>query len=120
MKIVVVEDDILLFRHYERILKRADIKAYHATHALEAIDVIDEIHPDVIVADMLLTGSTALPLLHELQSHDDLAKIPVVMITNLAADISLDTLKPYGVKKLLDKMTMKPNDLIDGARSVVI
>ena len=120
MKIVVVEDDVLLFRHYERILQRVDMEVHHASHALEAIDVIDEVHPDVIIADMLLTGSTALPLLHELQSHDDLAKIPVVMVTNLAADISLDTLKPYGVKKLLDKMTMKPDDLIAAARSVVL
>lgn len=120
MKIVIVEDDILLFRHYERMLSRANIEVHHASHALEAIDMIDEVHPDVIIADMLLTGSTALPLLHELQSHDDLAKIPVVMVTNLAADISLDTLQPYGVKKLLDKMTMKPNDLIAAARSVTI
>ena len=58
MKIVVVEDDVLLFRHYERILKRADIEVHHTSHALEAIDVIDEVHPDVIIADMLLTGST--------------------------------------------------------------
>lgn len=118
MKIVIVEDDILLFRHYERILKRVDIEVHHASHALQAIDVIDEVHPDVIIADMLLTGSTALPLLHELQSHDDLAQIPVVVVTNLAADMSLETLKPYGVKKLLDKVTMKPDDLIAAARSV--
>lgn len=120
MKVVVVEDDTLLFRHYERILKRADIETYHAAHALEAIDVIDDVQPDVIMADMLLTGSTALPLLHELQSHDDLAQIPVVVVTNVAADISLDTLKPYGVKKLMDKMTMKPDELVAAVRNLGI
>ena len=120
MKVVIVEDDVLLFRHYERILNRAQIDVYHASHALKAIHVIDEVSPDVIVADMLLTGSTALPLLHELQSHDDLAKIPIIVVTNLAADISIDTLKPYGVRKILDKMTMKPDDFIAAVRSMAL
>jgi len=120
MKVVVVEDDILLFRHYERILKRAKIEVFHASHAVKAIDVIDDAQPDLIIADMLLTGSTALPLLHELQSHDDLAQIPVIVVTNLAGDMTLDTLKPYGVKRLLDKMTMKPNDLVAVVRSMMI
>lgn len=118
MKLVVVEDDLLLARHYQRVLVASGYEVRHAQHGLAAIDAIDEYKPAVILVDMLLTGSTIMPLLHELRSHDDLAKIPIIMITNVAEQVSLDSLRPYGVSRLLDKSTMEPNDLIAAVRSV--
>lgn len=118
MNIVVVEDDLLLGRHFERLLKEADYTVMMSQHALGAIELIDDAKPGVIIVDMLLTGSTALPLLHELQSHDDLAMIPIIMITSLAQDISLETLKPYGVTQVLDKTTMHPSDVVAAVRRV--
>ena len=120
MKVVLVEDDTLLARHYRRVLTSAGYKVRHAEHALTAIDYIDEIKPDIIVADMLLTASTVMPLLHELRSHDDLAKIPIVIVTNIAEAVSLETLRPYGVVRLLDKTTMRPDDLIAAIRSIAL
>ncbi|MDB5165424.1 MAG: response regulator BaeR [Candidatus Saccharibacteria bacterium] len=117
MNVVLVEDDILLSQHFERSLTRAGHMVVTSPHALGAIKLIDETKPGAIVLDMLLTGSTALPLLHELQSHDDLARIPVIMVTSLADDMSLATLKPYGVTHLLDKTTMHPDDLVAAVRS---
>ena len=118
MNIVVVEDDVLLGHHFERTLKKAGFDVVSSPHALGAIRLIDDTKPDVIVLDMLLTGSTAMPLLHELQSHDDLARIPVIMVTSLASDLSIDSLKPYGVTHVLDKTTMHPEDLVAAVRSV--
>ncbi len=120
MNIVLVEDNILLSHHFERLLTKAGYEVATSPHALGAIHLIDELKPAVIVLDMLLTGSTALPLLHELRSHDDLARIPVVMVTSLAQDIPLETMKPYGVTHVLDKTTMHPNDLIAAVRSLTI
>lgn len=120
MNIVVVEDDVLLGHHFERLLAKAGYGVTLAPHALGAIQQIDDTKPAAIVLDMLLTGSTAMPLLHELQSHDDLAHIPVIMVTSLAGDLSLDVLKPYGVTHVLDKTTMHPDDLTTAIRSVTI
>lgn len=120
MNVVIVEDDVLLGHHFERTLKKAGYAVAVSPHALGAIRLIDDTKPDAIVLDMLLTGSTAMPLLHELQSHDDLARIPVVMVTSLAGDLSLDTLKPYGVTHVLDKTTMHPDDLVAAIRSVIL
>lgn len=117
MNIVIVEDDVLLGHHFERTLKKAGYSVATTPHALGAIRLIDDTKPAVIVLDMLLTGSTAMPLLHELQSHDDLARIPVVIVTSLAGDLLLETLKPYGVTHVLDKTTMHPDDLVVAVRS---
>jgi DNA-binding response OmpR family regulator len=120
MKIVVVEDDQLLAGHYKRTLEKAGYEVHHVAHALGAIDLIDEVRPDAIVLDMLLTGSTGMILLHELQSHDDLGSIPIIMTTNLAQEISSESLEHYGVRRLLDKGTMHPDDLVAAVRAVLL
>lgn len=118
-RVVVVEDDAWLAEHYLRVLRRAGYETYHAAHALGAIDTIDSARPHAILLDVLLTGTTALVLLHELRSHADLADIPIVLATNLADQIELDDVASYGVKRILDKATMHPEDIVAAIRSIV-
>jgi len=109
--ILIVEDDDWLAEQHSRVLTKAGYKIAVALHALVAIQVIDDINPDAIVLDVLLTGSTAFALLHELQSYGDTGDIPIILCTNLASELSVDDLELYGVKKILDKTTMVPDDL---------
>lgn len=118
MNIVLVEDDGLQARHFQRVLVAAGYDVYIAQHTLGAIELIDDKQPEVIVLDMLLSGSTAMNLLHELQSHEDLAMIPVVVATNLTTDGLSEQLAPYGVRRILDKSTMEPDDLTAAVRCV--
>lgn len=117
-KIVVIEDDEMLARYYERLLKRDKHEVWTIGHAIGAIDLIDKVEPDVIMLDVLLIGTTGFSLLHELQSHADLASIPVILVTSLAEDIDINAVKPYGVRRVLSKLTMHPDD-IRGAVQVV-
>jgi DNA-binding response OmpR family regulator len=119
-KVLIVEDDEWLAEQFVRALKKESINAIAVNHALVAIDAIDEIKPNVIILDVLLTGSTAFSLMHELQTYDDTSKIPVILCTNIATEIDLETLKPYGVKKILDKTLMKPGDLAAAVRSALL
>ncbi len=118
-KIVVVEDDAWLAEHYMRVLGRDGYEVHHAAHALGAIDTIDSVKPQAILLDVLLTGTTAMVLLHELRSHSDLAEIPIVLATNIADQIELDDVESYGVKRILDKSTMLPEDITAAIRSVL-
>ncbi|MBP9667196.1 response regulator [Candidatus Saccharibacteria bacterium] len=118
-RIVVVEDDTWLAQQYARTLERAGFEVHHAPNAIVAIDMIDTVVPMVLIVDMLLAGTTALALLHELASHNDLAHIPIILVTNLADQISLDDVKSYGVRRILDKATMHPQDIEAAVRSVL-
>ncbi len=117
--VLIIEDSEWLAEQYQRILIQAGYKVLIAAHAVAAIDAIDDFKPDVILLDMLLTGTTALVLMHELQSYDDTSKIPVVLCTNIASDLSIDNLAPYGIKRILDKTIMHPSDLIAAIKSVL-
>jgi CheY-like chemotaxis protein len=118
--ILIVEDDDWLAEQHVRVLNSAGYNTSVALHALAAIQIIDDINPDAIVLDVLLTGNTAFALLHELQSYGDTGDIPIILCTNLAGELSVDDLEPYGVKKILDKTTMVPDDLITAIKGVLL
>lgn len=119
IKVLLVEDDPWLAELEMKTLSEAGFLVTHAPHAPSAIVKIDEIQPDVMILDVLLTGSTAFALLHELQSYDDTGELPIILCTNMAESVKLEDVQSYGVKRIVDKTTMKPDDLVAAVRSVL-
>ncbi len=117
--VLVVEDDEWFSQQQSAILIKAGYRVELAHHALSAIQIIDKKPPDAIILDILLVGSTAFALLHELKTYNDTANIPIIVCSNLAADLSIDEVGPYGVKKILDKSTMQPDDLVAAIKGVL-
>ncbi len=88
----------------------ADVGVEHqvAVSGGQAIEIIDNWQPDALILDMLLAGETAIALLNELRSYADLASLPIVVCTNI--DVKMDDLRPLGVKTILNKTSMRPNE----------
>lgn len=118
--ILIVEDDQWLAEEYVRTLQGSGYQAEYVMHALAAIDIIDINRPDVIVLDVFLAGPNAFTLLHELQSHADLAGIPVILCTTSAGDIADEDIAAYGVHQVLDKTTMHPADMIAAIKKILL
>jgi DNA-binding response OmpR family regulator len=116
--VLIIEDDMWLGQQFERTIKRANYEVRVTSNAPLAMEMIDDQQPSVIVLDILLSGTTGLTLLHELQTYHDTADIPVIVCTNLASSLKLADLQPYGVKRILDKTSMHPDDLVTAIRSV--
>lgn len=117
-QVVIVEDEAWLAKQYQRSLERAGYETHVVANGPDAITVIDEVVPEAILLDMLLTGGTGLALLNELQSHADLAKIPVVVATNATDMVAKDDLASYGVSQILDKALMHPDDVLTAVKKV--
>lgn len=118
--VLVVEDDEWLAEQHVRTLEMEGFQAEHVPHALAAIETVDTKIPDVMVVDVFLAGPNGFTLLHELQSHPDLSAIPVILCTNTAEDISEEDVEAYGVRQVLDKTTMRPEDLIAAVKRVLL
>lgn len=118
--VLIVEDDDWLAEQHGRMLRAAGYLVDFAPHALAAMDAIDSKQPDVIVLDLLLAGPNAFTLLHELQSHTDLAGIPVILCTNSADHIASEDIEAYGVRQILDKATMHPDDVVAAVKKVLL
>lgn len=120
INVMLVEDDVWLAELEASVLKDAGHKVRVAPNALEAIAMIDDDLPDVIVLDVLLAGTTAFALLHELQSYGDTGGIPVVLCTNIAEQLDATKLAHYGVKRVVDKTTCTPGDIDAAVKAALL
>lgn len=116
-KVLIVEDDRWFADGHRARLEAAGYDVAVAAHAHEAIALVDATLPDVIVMDVLLAASTAFALLHELQSYTDTGLIPVVLCSNVADQFDAVSLAPYGVRRVLDKTTMHPDDIVAAVKA---
>lgn len=117
--VLIIEDDEWLAELFRTTLEKQQFDVTVAHNALEGMAAIGEQLPAVIILDFFMPGPNAMVLLHELQSYSDTAKVPVVLCTNSASDISAPSVEPYGVKVVLDKTLMEPDDIVAAVRRVV-
>lgn len=117
--VLIIDDEEWLAEQYVRHLEDAGFTAHHVHNALDGIEAIDATKPSVIILDIFMPGPNGIVLLHEMRTHSDLARIPIVICSNSASDISQQSLTKYGVKAVLDKATMHPEDVVAAARKVL-
>ena len=117
-RILVIESEPWLAERYQAELMKEGFTVDRATNGFTAIDIVDENPPNAIIMSLLLDGPGAIGLLHELQSYVDTATIPVIVCTNLTG-LSLEELRHYGVRLLIDSSTVKPGDIAASVRSVL-
>ncbi|MFZ2495013.1 MAG: response regulator [Candidatus Saccharimonadales bacterium] len=116
-RILLIEDDRWLADSYVHILEEYDVDT--AQNGQDAMDLIDSYDYDLIIADVMLERGLVIDLLHELQSYDDTAKLPIVLCTSLAQRLSIDDVKPYGVVQILDKASLTPKLLRETVEELV-
>lgn len=118
MRILLIEDDRWLADSYMHLLEDYDVEtAVDSEIAMHLIDVNDDY--DLIIADVMLERGLVFDLLHELQSHADTSKIPVLLCTSLAQRIKLEDVKKYGVIGVLDKSTVTPKLLQEAVEQAI-
>ena len=90
-KLLLIEDDRWLADSYMHVLEEYDIDS--AVSGQDAMDLIDVNDYDLIIADVMLERGLVIDLLHELQSYDDTAQLPIVLCTTLAQRIKLEDVR---------------------------
>ena len=116
--IYIIEDDPWQAEQFSRVLKEAGYKSSIFYNGVDVMAAIDKRQPDVIILDMLLAGTTGVTLLHELQSYSDTGAIPVILCSSLGDTISQADLAPYGVKRVIDKSSMNPDEIVTAVKAV--
>jgi CheY-like chemotaxis protein len=118
--VLLIEDDTWFAEQQARVLEGAGFQVEQVPHALAAMEIIDTHLPDVLLCDVFLAGPNVFTLLHELRSHSDLAAIPIILCTNSADQLADEDVMAYGVNSVLDKTTMKPEDVVAAVKRVLV
>jgi CheY-like chemotaxis protein len=110
--VLLIEDDQWLADSYQVMLRAQGVEVRQVSTGHEAMQLIEEELPAVVVADLLLGDHTSITLFHELQSYEDTRAIPIILCTTLAQTKFSDAqLRSYGIVEVLDKATLTPEQL---------
>jgi DNA-binding response OmpR family regulator len=119
-KALIVDDDVWLADNYRLFLEKSGWQVNVTTKAADAINLIDDIKPNVVLLDVMLPWSSASALLNELQSHSDIANIPIVLCSSLdLAAYSANDLAEYGVRQVIDKTKVTLNELCEALETAI-
>lgn len=102
--ILVVDDHESIRRLIEAYLRRAGYQVYLAADGFEALQVIDHVHIDLMVADVMMPGLDGFELTRQLR--DAHYNLPVLIVTALE---SIDD-KRQGFSAGTDDYMVKPID----------
>lgn len=110
--ILMVDDDELILNTLKERFATWETEVYTAKTPEEAKQLLDQITPEVVILDLLLTkedGSAGI--LDYIKSKEHLQNIPVLVLTNLDKPELKQMLLGQGVKEYLIKGSMTLDDL---------
>src|SRR3989344_7105682 len=107
-KVLLVEDDDFLSDLIYRRMIAGKYECIRASNGEDAIKLVAEQKPDIVLLDVLLPGIDGFEILRRLKAEESSRKIPVIFLSNLGQKDDLEKGKKLGAVKFLIKATVSP------------
>lgn len=104
--ILIVDDSSLTRVAIKRIIGMVDIDAtdiLEACNGVEALDILSENDVDLVLADLNMPEMGGVELIQKMKESDDLANIPVVVVSTESSTTRVKELVEDGIKDFLHK-----------------
>ncbi|MES3031760.1 MAG: response regulator [Patescibacteria group bacterium] len=118
-KIMWVEDDQFLNDIIARKLSATKCLFFHATEGEEALKIINQEMPDIIMLDIILSGIDGFEILRRVKSEPKTKNIPVILLSNLGQASDIEKGQKLGAARFMVKATVTPNEIIDQIKEVL-
>ena len=84
--VALVVDDSMLIRYTVcRFLEERGFAVEAATNGEEALQILERVHPDLIVTDMQMPKMSGSELITALKKNPETAKIPIIIVAGRAS-----------------------------------
>lgn len=114
-----MEDDQFLNDIIARKFSATKCLFFHASEGEEALKIISQEVPDVVMLDIILSGMDGFEILRRIKSDPKIKHIPVILLSNLGQATDIEKGKSLGAARFLIKATVTPNEIIDQIREVI-
>ncbi len=119
-KILLVEDDPLMLRMYQKIFTLENYEVEVATNGEEALEKLRaEVKPNLILMDIMMPKMNGLEALDKIKANPNTQSIPVVMLTNLAGQQDAETALLKGAVKYIIKSEYEPKQIVDMIKEIL-
>jgi CheY-like chemotaxis protein len=119
-KVVLIEDDKLIREIYSFTLQKAGYDVVSAEDGEEGIDLVRS-NPGIklILLDVIMPKMDGVEALKQLKSDPLTKDIPVILLSNLTDQETVDAALKYGAYGFLVKAQMSQVELVDKVREMV-
>jgi len=111
-KILVVEDDKASRENLRRILNREGWIVLESSNSLNALEIIEQLKPSLILMDLILPGMDGFDLISKVRSQDGLEQIPVLVLSGKELTVVEKRRLHDKVTGVLKKGTYTKNELL--------
>ncbi|MDB5178426.1 MAG: phoP [Patescibacteria group bacterium] len=118
-RILIVEDDPLMSRMYQKIFTFESYEVEMAGDGQEGLDKAREKPPTLILLDVMMPKLNGLQVLEKLKEDPKTKAIPVVMLTNLAGQQDAEGALAKGAIKYIIKSEHDPKEVADMVKEIL-
>ena len=118
-KVVCIEDEPEIIDLVELILSRKGFIVHGANGGKEGLETVKKERPDLVLLDLMMPDMDGWEVYQRMKSDDELAKIPVVVVTAKAA--SIDKVLGLAIAKVDDYITKPfgPQELLESVEKIL-
>lgn len=110
--ILLVEDDALLLEVLKIQIESEGFQVKTAMNGLEVLELAKKYVPNLILLDLIIPGIDGFAVLRELKADPKLAKIPVVVLSNLDNESDIKSTIALGAVEHVIKANVKVQEII--------
>ena len=117
--VLVVEDEAILRGLLLTTLRMDGLIVHEAENGREGLDAALELHPQLILLDVIMPGMNGMDMLKELRRDEWGQSASVVLLTNLGETESIENARKFGVENYLvksdwslDELSLKIKELL--------
>lgn len=117
--ILIVEDDPLMSRMYQKIFTFEKYTVAVAKDGQEGLDQVRQVKPTVILLDIMMPKMNGLQVLDKLKADPETKNIPVIMLTNLASEKDAENALLKGAVKYIVKSEYEPKKVVEMVEEII-
>jgi CheY-like chemotaxis protein len=118
-KILIVEDDPLMSRMYQKIFSFERFEVEMAGDGEAGLAQVTIFNPTIILLDVMMPKMNGLQVLEKLKANPATKSIPVIMLTNLAGQQDAEAALAKGAVKYIIKSEHEPKEVVDLVKGIV-
>ena len=110
--ILVVDDDPMVLRLYERIFQKRGIEILLASGGEEGFKIIQKENPNFVILDIMMPKIDGIEVLERMKENKKTKDIPVLILTNYGSDEHRRRAEELGVVDFVLKVNAKPSSIV--------
>lgn len=118
-KVLIIEDDPLMSRMYQKIFMFEKYEVDVAHDGEEGLQMAKTVEPTIILCDIMMPKLNGLQVLEKLKIDPATKSIPVIMLTNLASEKDAENAMMKGAVKYIVKSQFEPKQVTDMVKEIL-